>query len=67
MPQSGDVVLVPVGKSITVKGSVYAATAASLTIYIYGTLDFDPSGKLNLSSMGVVQLFTPTAKITTNG
>lgn len=67
VPQSGDIVIVPSGKTISVKGNVYSTVAANLTINVYGTLDFDPSGTLNLSSVSVVQLFTTAAKITTNG
>ena len=66
VPQNGDVAIIPAGMIITVKGNVYS-TSAKLTIKVNGTLDFDPSGTLNLSNGSVVQLYTSTAKITTNG
>ncbi|HVG16141.1 MAG TPA: hypothetical protein VM935_14320, partial [Chitinophagaceae bacterium] len=66
VPQSGDLVIIPLGKTITIKGNVYPA-AVSITVFIEGTLDFDPSGKLNLQSGSLVQLFSSLAKITSNG
>ena len=66
VPQNGDVVIIPSGLSITVKGSLYG-TAANLTVYIHGNLDFDPSGKLNLGSSSFVQLTSLTSSITSNG
>ncbi len=66
VPQDGDVVYIPSVLSITVKGPVYGSTLPTLKIYIYGTLDFDPSGKLDLSSGSLVQLYAG-GKITTKG
>ena len=66
VPQNGDEVFIPAGKTITVKGSIYA-TAANIKIYIHGTLDFDPSGKLNMGTNSVVQLVSSDSRITTNG
>jgi hypothetical protein len=65
VPQSGDTVRVPLAITISVKGNIYSVLP-SLRIEVYGTLDFDPSGKLNLDYTSVVQLFA-TGRITTNG
>lgn len=66
VPVAGDEIIIPLGQIISVKGSFYGGTG-NLTIKIYGTLDFDPSGKLNLGSLSTVQLYTSTSSITTNG
>ena len=66
VPQDGDVVYVPSILTITIKGPVYGSTLPTLKIYVYGTLDFDPSGKLELSSSSLVQLYSG-GRITTNG
>lgn len=65
IPQNNDVVIIPVGITISVKGSIYN-TQPFLKIYIYGTLDFDPSGQLDLSASSLIQIFAG-GRITTNG
>lgn len=66
VPQDGDVVYIPSIMTITVKGPVYGSALPTLKIYVYGTLDFDPSGKLDLSSSSLVQLYSG-GKIITKG
>jgi len=66
VPQSGDEVVIPANKTITIKNNIYS-TAANLKIYIHGILDFDPSGKLNLGANSFIQLTSSSSKITTNG
>ena len=66
VPESGDEVVIPAGRTISVKGGIYP-TAIILRIKIAGTLDFDPSGRLNLLSGSNVQLQSSTAWITSNG
>lgn len=66
VPQSGDEVFIPLGLTITVKGNIYNGTTPILKIYALGTLDFDPSGKLDLNALSVVQLHAG-GKITSNG
>lgn len=66
VPVNGDEIIIPLGKIISVKGSFYSGTG-NLNIIINGTLDFDPSGKLDLGSLSTVQLNTTTSSITTNG
>jgi hypothetical protein len=57
VPEEGDIVEIPAGKTITLKGQAYQKPV-SLTLKIYGTLDFEPSGKLDLSSSGSVQVYS---------
>ena len=66
VPVDGDEIEIPVGKIISVKGTFYNGTE-NLKMNVNGTLDFDPSGKLNLGILSIVQLYTPTSTITTNG
>ena len=66
VPQNGDVAFIPAGMTISVKGNVYT-TPIMLSIQISGTLDFDPSGTLNLSPGSIVQLYSNVSKITSNG
>ncbi len=66
VPQSGDEVTVPLGFTITVKGSIYGSSNPSIKLKIFGTLDFDPSGKLNLAATSILQIYA-LGKITTNG
>ena len=66
VPQNNDVVTIPLGLTISIKGGIYGAGRPHLKILVYGTLDFDPSGKLDIGSLSVVQLYT-LGKITTNG
>ena len=66
VPVDGDEIIIPLGKTISVKGSFYSGTE-NVQIQIGGALDFDPSGKLNLGILSSVHLNTSTSVITTNG
>jgi len=66
VPQNGDTVIVPLGITISVKGQIYSSTYPTLLIKIFGTLDFDPSGKIDLSSTSAIGILTG-AYLTTNG
>lgn len=57
VPQSGDVVLVPLGKAISVSSQVYSVIAPTLIIQVTGSLNFHPSGRLDLSALSSLQLF----------
>src|SRR5688572_6254628 len=48
VPVAGDSVYIPSGQVITVKGTIYAV-GALIHVVVRGTLDFEPSGKLDLS------------------
>ena len=65
VPQRGDSVTIPSGMTVTVKGNIYG-TLALLKIYIHGTMDFDPSGKLDLTVSSLIQIHEG-GKIITNG
>ena len=65
VPANGDTVTIPLGFTISVKGAIYT-TLPTITVFVYGTLDFDPSGKLNLGNASTIQLFT-LGRITSNG
>jgi hypothetical protein len=65
IPQSGDSVTIPAGVMLTVKGNIYT-NMPLLKVYVYGTMDFDPSGKLDLTISSLVQIYSG-GKITTNG
>jgi hypothetical protein len=66
VPQNGDTVIIPVGITISVKGQIYSSPYPTILIKIYGTLDFDPSGKIDLSSASAIGILTG-ANLTTNG
>jgi len=66
VPADGDEVIIPFGQTISVKGGFYNGSA-NLIIKVYGTLDFDPSGKLDLGPNSQAHLLTSQASITTNG
>jgi len=57
VPQSGDLVVIPAGKAVSVSNQVHTSTAPTLIIRVTGELDFHPSGKLDLSSTSTLQLF----------
>lgn len=65
VPSWADTIIIPSNLTITVKGSCYS-TPPLLSIFIYGTLNFDPSGKLDLANGTTINL-TSGAKITSNG
>lgn len=50
VPQEGDTVLIPVTFNINIKNDVYGSSNPNLHIKVFGTLEFDPSGKLELGS-----------------
>lgn len=66
LPQNGDTVVIPLGLTINVKGQIYSSPNPNLLIKIYGTLDFDPSGKIDLSSISTIGIYTGGA-IVSNG
>ena len=55
MPEAGDSVYIPSGQIITVKGTIYAVDAL-IHMVVRGTLDFEPSGKLDLSPQSTLQI-----------
>jgi hypothetical protein len=65
-PADGDEVIIPEGYTVIVKRAVYS-TAPNLYITIYGTMKFEPSGKLELGVNSIIQLLTTEAKILSNG
>lgn len=65
LPQSGDTVIIPAGKSVIVKNEVYT-NAPNIYIKDWGTISFMPSGKLSLGANAVVEVFTG-GKIETSG
>jgi hypothetical protein len=56
IPQSGDKVIIPTGKAVVVQGQIYGSQTPTLFIEVSGTLNFEPSGKLNLSLLSNIQL-----------
>lgn len=66
VPQTGDEIIIPIGVTISVKGNIYSSPLPAILIRVYGTLDFDPSGKLDLGVNSFVGIY-PTGWITTNG
>jgi hypothetical protein len=66
VPQSGDVVIIPAAFTITVKNTIYSSPFPSLTIKVFGTLDFDPSGRMDLASTAVINIY-PDGRIISNG
>lgn len=57
LPQSGDTVVIPAGKSVVVKNEVYT-NAPNIYIKNWGTIIFKPSGQLTLGSNSFVEVFT---------
>lgn len=72
IPVNGDVVIIPSGKTVRLNSDVYnnSSTRPILRITIYGTLDFECEGKLNLrcgSSVCTIESGKiPTTGSTTN-
>lgn len=66
VPVSGDEVRIPVGQTISIKGTVYALPYPTLIIKVNGTLDFDPSGKLDVSGTSIVNVYSG-GQITSSG
>ncbi len=67
VPKSGDVVLIPSGKAVVVKGEEYGSASPTLQILVNGTLNFEPSGKLNLSPTSFLQIFVGGKIVPKNG
>ena len=65
VPQDGDTVIIPAGLVIKVKGQIYTGEPC-LVIKVLGNLDFDPSGRLELSANSKLSLL-PGATITSHG
>lgn len=57
VPKNGDLVIIPLGLGVEVASQIYTATAPTLSIEVFGTLHFRPSGKLDLSATSYLQLF----------
>lgn len=56
VPDNGDIVVIPSGQTMDIKGNVYPS-AVTLYIRVFGTLNFNPSGQLNLTSSSYIDLF----------
>lgn len=77
VPANNDIVCIPTGITVKVKpGSTYAAEASCqsnpavtprLQIFVCGTIDFDPSGKLFLSCFSFIQVYSGGKISATNG
>jgi hypothetical protein len=65
VPEDGDTVNIPAGLSIKIKGEVYPVSPC-LVIRVYGNIDFDPSGRLELSVNSELSLMSG-ANITSHG
>ena len=66
IPVNGDVVIIPAGQTISVKGTFYTGIE-TIIIKASGILAFNPSGKLELGINSQVQLLSSAAKLTSNG
>lgn len=66
IPGNGTVVVIPSNSTVVVKGNIYNTlqTKPNLKIQIDGTLQFEPSGVLDLGATSTVQLTSNTSKIT---
>jgi hypothetical protein len=49
-------VLIPSGKAVVIGSQLYSSSTPTLFIIVTGTLNFEPSGKLNLSLLSYLQL-----------
>lgn len=66
VPAHGDTVIIPVAFSLSIKGNIYNTDNPRLIIYVYGTMDFEPAGKIDLADESEVYVFTG-GSIGTNG
>lgn len=57
VPQSGDTVVIPSGKTMSVKTNIYNSLP-DIVIKIYGTLDFNSGGKLELGIAAKIIVYT---------
>ena len=77
VPSNNDIVCIPTGMTVRIKpGSTYAAetscqsnpaTTPRLQIFVCGTIDFDPSGKLYLSCFSFIQVYSGGRITAANG
>jgi Secretion system C-terminal sorting domain len=77
VPANNDIVCIPSGITVKIKpGSTYAPEASCqsnpivtprLQIFVCGTIDFDPSGKLFLSCFSFIQVYSGGKVTATNG
>lgn len=77
VPANNDIVCIPSGRTVRIKpGSTYAAetscqsdpaTTPRLQIFVCGTIDFDPSGKLYLSCFSFIQVYSGGKITAANG
>lgn len=66
VPENGDTVIIPATFSLSVKGNIYNNDKPRLIVYVYGTMDFDPAGKIDLDDASEIYVFTG-GSISTNG
>jgi hypothetical protein len=59
-------VVIPAGITVNVKSQVYSSTIPIITLQIYGTLSFHPSGRLDLSSTSTIQLYSGSSIVPFN-
>lgn len=66
VPANGNIVVIPSTSTVLVKGNLYhaLATKPNLKIQIDGTLQFEPSGILELGVNSIIQLTSSSSKIT---
>lgn len=64
VPADKDIVKIPSTSTVVVKGDIYKSTRPNLTIQISGTLQFEPSGELDLGANSTIQLTSNLASIT---
>lgn len=66
VPQSGDSAIIPSGFTLSVKGTVYSGPLPVIIVEISGTLDFQPSGRLQLATGSMVNIYSPGLINSTN-
>jgi len=66
VPQAGDTVIIPSGFTLSVKGTVYSSPLPLLIVEINGTLNFQPSGRLQLAAGSMVNIYSPGLINSTN-
>ncbi|MBS4065118.1 MAG: T9SS type A sorting domain-containing protein [Chitinophagaceae bacterium] len=76
LPAHNDIVCVPTGWTVVVKGATYAdatgcpgntTNTPRLFVFVCGTLNFDPSGKLYLACASNVNIYTGGTILASNG
>lgn len=58
VPQNGDTVVIPASFTLNVKGGIYSTPYPRLVIKVYGTLFFEPAGKIELSNTAAVGIYS---------